>query len=416
MVDEEHDTSFKQEEGVRYHARDMALFRAHLCGAVAMLGSATPSLELAHLVDTKKVIELPLPERARAQAMPDVSIIDLRRFKAGPTGDKRISLPLHRALEDVLAKGEQAILFLNRRGFSPSARCESCGKIAQCPHCSVALTYHKRGGGSLRCHYCDYHAEYTNVCPSCTQPALELEGLGTERLEEVLGIAFPAARIARLDRDVASGKQVEGILDRVRRREVDILVGTQMVTKGHDLPHVTLVGVINADAALSIPDFRATERAFHLLVQVAGRAGRGDAAGKVLVQTYEPTNAAIVFAKKHDVHGFMREELVARKELSYPPFSKLALVRIDAADEALAAKTAGDLANLVRSLRLPDLDVLGPAVAPLAKLRNRFRYRFLLRAPTRTPVRTAAVRILAQVKELSRAVSVVVDVDPFQLL
>lgn len=416
VVDEEHDTSFKQEEGVRYHARDMALFRAHLCGAVAMLGSATPSLELAHLADTGKLVELPLPERARAQAMPEVSIIDLRRFKAGPTGDKRISLPLHRALEEVLAKGEQAILFLNRRGFSPSARCEACGKVAQCPHCSVALTYHKRGGGMLRCHYCDYYADYTNVCPSCSAPALELEGLGTERLEEVLGTAFPSAKIARLDRDVASGKQVEAILDRVRRREVDILVGTQMVTKGHDLPHVTLVGVINADAALSIPDFRATERAFHLLVQVAGRAGRGESAGKVLVQTYEPTNAAILFAKKHDVHGFMREELVARKELGYPPFSKLALVRVDAADENTAARTAAKLADLVRHMKLPELDVLGPAVAPLAKLRNRHRYRFLLRAPSRGPVRAAAARVLAYVKELPRTVNVVVDVDPFQLL
>src|ERR1700689_669142 len=251
----------------------MAIWRAHRLGGVCVLGSATPSLESEQLVRTGRATKLRLTERARAQPMPRVDIVDLRRIGPGPTGDKRISLPLHRAIEETLLAREQAILFLNRRGFAPSVRCEACGHLATCASCSVALTFHKRAG-VVRCHYCDYEAALGAKCDKCGSPSLTLEGLGTEKLEETLTTAFPEARVARLDRDVASGKRVEAILARVRAREVDILVGTQMVTKGHDLPNVTLVGVINADAALSMPDFRARERSFQLLVQVAGRAGR----------------------------------------------------------------------------------------------------------------------------------------------
>ncbi|HZW72561.1 MAG TPA: primosomal protein N', partial [Caldimonas sp.] len=284
VVDEEHDSSFKQEEGVRYHARDMAILRARRVGGVCVLGSATPSLESEQLARIGKAEKMTLLARPRERPLPAVQVVDLRRIGPGATGDKRISLPLHRALEETLAMREQAILFLNRRGFAPSVRCEACGEMHACKNCSVALTFHKRGGaaagagaswpGTVRCHYCGYESLMPKACAKCASPRLALEGLGTERLEETLAAAFPKARVARLDRDVASGRTVDKVLGRMRAREIDVLVGTQMVTKGHDLPHVTLVGVVNADAALSIPDYRASERAFQLLVQVAGRAGR----------------------------------------------------------------------------------------------------------------------------------------------
>jgi primosomal protein N' (replication factor Y) (superfamily II helicase) len=425
IVDEEHDGSFKQEEGVRYNARDMANLRAHLAGGVCLLGSATPSLESEQLARAGKATKIVLPDRARAQEMPRVEIVDLRRIGPGPTGDRRISAVLHRAIEATLAAKEQTILFLNRRGFAPSVRCEGCGELSSCPHCTVALTFHRaRGsaatsspGGTVRCHWCDYEASMPTHCKKCKLDRIALEGLGTEKLEETLAAAFPSARIARLDRDVASGKQVEKILARVREREVDILVGTQMVTKGHDLPHVTLVGVINADAALSIPDFRAAERAFQLLVQVAGRAGRGDAPGKVLIQTYDPDHHAIRLAVRHDVMGFFDRELRDRKELGYPPFSRMILARVDAMDEKEAQDAAAVLARAARAVShsgedAEALDVRGPAAAPIAKVRNRFRFRVMLRSSSRERLRQGALAIHAAIAGLPRTVRVAIDVDP----
>src|SRR6266540_2302164 len=334
VVDEEHDGSFKQEEGARYHARDMSLLRAHRAGAVAVLGSATPSLEAEMLCRSGKLARLELPERAHAAAaLPKVEIVDLKRIGSLPGGPPLISAPLHRAIEQTLAAREQTILFLNRRGFAPSVVCNACGGIVRCRLCSVALTFHRAAGGRLLCHYCDFVSALPKACPSCQKPALSLEGLGTEKLESAIEEAFPEARVARLDRDVASGAKAETVLERVRSGEVDILVGTQMVTKGHDLPRVTLVGVINADAALSMPDFRAAERAFQMLVQVAGRAGRSDRPGTVIIQTRAPEHPALRFAARHDVGGFIERELEARRELLYPPFARLALVRIDGPDE-----------------------------------------------------------------------------------
>ena len=420
IVDEEHDSSFKQEEGVRYHARDMAILRAHLLGGVCVLGSATPSLETEHLARSGKATKLVLPDRARAQEMPKVEIVDLRRIGAGPTGDKRISLHLHRAIEQTLAAKEQTILFLNRRGFAPSIRCEGCGELASCPHCTVALTLHKKKGGTMRCHWCDHEAPLPTRCKKCDSDRIALEGLGTEKLEETLKAAFPDAVIARLDRDVASGKEIEKVLDRVRSREVDVLVGTQMVTKGHDLPHVTLVGVINADAALSIPDFRASERAFQLLVQVAGRAGRGDTPGRVLVQTYDPEHHAIKLAARHDVNGFIERELRDRKELAYPPFSRMALTRVDSLDETEAQEATALLARAARAAartgELGAVTVLGPTPAPIAKVRNRFRYRIMLRSTSREHLRRATLAIHAAIAQLPRSVRVAIDVDPVGLL
>jgi primosomal protein N' (replication factor Y) len=415
IVDEEHDSSFKQEEGVRYHARDMAILRAHRARGVVVLGSATPSLESEWLARSGRAEKLRLPDRARAQAMPRVSTIDLRRIGPGPTGDKRISIPLHRALEETLAAKEQAILFLNRRGFSPSVRCEACGKLESCPQCSVSLTFHKNKQ-TLRCHYCEHEARLPERCSSCGAPALAFEGLGTEKLEETLQAAFPTARVARLDRDVASGRAIEKVLERVRSREVDILVGTQMVTKGHDLPHVTLVGVVNADAALSLPDFRATERAFQLLVQVAGRAGRGDVPGRVLVQTYDPDHPAIAFALRHDVNGFIDHELADRKQLGYPPYSRVVLVRVDGVDEHRVRETSRILGDYARSIAERGVLVLGPAPAPLARLRNKWRFRVMMRSDDRAALRRAAIAVSRRAAQEPKSVRIVLDVDPIQLL
>jgi primosomal protein N' (replication factor Y) len=439
VVDEEHDGSFKQEEGVRYNARDMAILRTHRAGGICVLGSATPSLETEQLARTGKATKLLLPDRARMQTMPRVEIVNLRLIGAGPTGDKRLSLPLHRALQATLDHGEQAILFLNRRGFSPSVRCQACGEMCACPHCSVALTFHKRAGAILRCHYCEFETNMPARCPKCDAPGTELvlEGLGTEKLEETLTLAFPSARIARLDRDVAGGESragasngagaprraprsspVERVLARMRAREIDILVGTQMVTKGHDLPHVTLVGVVNADAALSIPDFRAAERAFQLLVQVAGRAGRGEVPGRVIVQTYDPDHHAIVFAAKHDVGGFTERELADRRELGYPPYSRVALVRVDAVDEEEARSACAELARVARSVAdaASGVDVLGPAPAPITRIRGRHRFRIMVRGAERAALRKVLLAIERARAALPRSVRSAIDVDPVQLL
>jgi primosomal protein N' (replication factor Y) len=418
IVDEEHDPSFKQEEGVRYHARDMAIWRAQRAGGVCVLGSATPSLESEQLVRTGRAIKLRLPDRARAQPLPHVEVVDLRRTGAGPTGDRRISLPLFRAIESALRAREQTIVFLNRRGFSPSVLCQACGQTATCKACSVALTFHK-ASSTVRCHYCDFQAPLPARCPACDAEALALEGLGTEKLEETLAHAFPQARVARLDRDVASGKQIEAILARVRAREVDILVGTQMVTKGHDLPNVTLVGVVNADAALGIPDYRAAERAFQLLVQVAGRAGRGDVPGRVIVQTWDPEHPAIALAVRHDVDAFLTRELADRRELAYPPHTRAALVRVDAEEEAAAQGACAELARVAQSsepVQRGIVRVLGPAPAPIARVRNRFRFRIMLRAVERAPLRAVLGVIDRARQTLAREVRASIDVDPVQLL
>jgi len=420
IVDEEHDGSFKQEEGVRYHARDMALLRAHRAGAVTVLGSATPSLESVELVRRGKMAELKLPDRAHREAtLPKVTTVDLRRIGPGPTGNKLISLPLHRALEQTLAAKEQAILFLNRRGFAPSVVCESCGSVETCLACSVALTFHRTRGGRLRCHYCDWEGPMPEACGACGAPALALEGLGTERLEETIAEAFPEARVARLDRDVADGPKAEAILARMRAGEIDVLVGTQMVTKGHDLGNVTLVGVLNADAALSLPDFRAAERGFQLLVQVAGRAGRRDRPGRVIIQTRNPEQPAVQFAMRHDVSAFLEHELADRAEVGYPPFSRLSLFRVDALDEEVARRAAGVVAAHAKSS--PEgasrvVEVLGPAAAPLARLRGRYRFRVLLRSRDRRALRAATAAAVRAIGEVDRRARVVVDVDPVAML
>jgi primosomal protein N' (replication factor Y) (superfamily II helicase) len=419
VVDEEHDPSFKQEEGFRYQGRDMAMLRAQMAGALCVLGSATPSIETSYLAERARIGKLELKERAQKQAMPTVQLIDLKRYPgAGPSGHPLLSAPLHRALEKCLAAGEQAILFLNRRGFAPSLACSSCAEPLRCPACSVSLTEHRRAG-LLRCHYCDFAMPATELCPGCGARTLERIGVGTERIEDALSASFAGARVGRLDRDTASGRGVEEVLDKMRARELDVLVGTQMVTKGHDLPGVTLVGVLLADQSLLFPDPRASERTFQLLAQVAGRAGRGDLPGRVLLQTYQPDHFAIRHALHHDYTSFYREEMEARRELGHPPLSRMAAVRCDAGDEQIARRIIRELADVAEAsepVQAREVMVLGPAPAPVARIRGRWRMRFLLRSRSREMLRRVAIKVSERIDQGVAPGRAHLDIDPVSML
>jgi primosomal protein N' (replication factor Y) len=416
VVDEEHDGSFKQDEGVRYHARDVALVRAQRAGAVCVLGSATPSLESFAQAERGNYRRLVLTQRPTQRPMPEVQIVDLRAHL--PDGDAMLSALLRTAIADTLAAGDQIILFLNRRGFATFVLCKACGHAFRCKHCSVSMTYH-RHSDRLSCHYCGAWERVPQTCPSCGgKDTILRKGLGTEKVADAVAAAFPSARVGRLDRDVASGAKVEAVLSRVARREIDILVGTQMVTKGHDFPGVTLVGVLCADTGLTLPDFRASERTFQLLAQVAGRAGRGDRPGRVIVQTYRPTAPAVVAAAAHDYESFFRAESAARAELAYPPHGRLIAVRIDGPDAGVVAKTGERLAALATAVaKRPDVvgvEILGPVPAPLERLRNRTRWQIWLRGADRACLRKVARSVLTA--ELAPNVRVGLDVDPLSAL
>jgi primosomal protein N' (replication factor Y) len=414
VVDEEHDPSFKQDEGFRYHARDMALLRAQYAGAVCVLGSATPSVETYYRANQGRIGLLSLPTRATGATLPVVEIVDLRRHREGPTGHPLLSGPLHSAIGECLETGHQAILFLNRRGFSPSVRCVVCGAVAECPACSVALTEH-RGQGALRCHYCDFQRAVAVPCASCGSTEVKRLGVGTEQLEKAVEESFPKARVARLDRDTASGDGVEAVLDRLRRGEVDVLVGTQMVTKGHDVAGVTLVGVALADQSLAFPDFRASERTFQLLAQVAGRAGRADTPGKVILQTYQPDHPAVRLAARHDYESFYEEEIRAREEVGYPPFARLVTVRVHAGAEADARRATQLLAETARqhqAVKDGVVQVLGPAPAPLLRLRGRYHYRLLLKSPDRKLLRNITAHLAARIDQGLPPTHATLDIDP----
>lgn len=420
LVDEEHDPSFKQDDNFRYHGRDLALLRAHRAGAVCVLGSATPSVESFHAAQEGRYQLLQLPERATKAPMPTVEIVDLRRVgRRGPTGHELLSLPMVRAIDETLDRGEQIILFLNRRGFAPSVRCGACDKILECPSCSVALVAHRREG-ALRCHYCDFSVPFVGVCFKCHSPDVTLIGVGTEKLEQSIISAFPRARVGRLDRDVASGSGAEVVLDKLRRGDIDVLVGTQMVTKGHDFPRVTLVGVIEADAALSLPDFRACERTFQLLAQVAGRAGRKDLKGRVLIQTFQPEHPVLLRARTHDYEGFFDDEVSARRELGYPPFGRIAALKMDSPDEQLVRDTAESLAAFIRAMpecQHGEVRLLGPAPSPIERVRSRTRMQALLRSSDRPTLRRVLHKLVAHIDaNPTPLVRAVVDVDPIHML
>jgi primosomal protein N' (replication factor Y) len=421
VVDEEHDPAYKQEEGLRYNARDLAVVRSRFAGGVAVLASATPSAESYHAARAGRYTLLALPERPTAHPLPAVEVVDLRGRPRDPGGPRLFSPELRRALEATLARGEQTLVFLNRRGFATYLQCSACGTPAACPHCSVTLTWH-RAAGALVCHHCHHHRRPPPTCPGCGAGALEAFGVGTEQIEAALRACYPLASVDRLDRDAAQRTGVQRrILREWRAGTTDILVGTQMVSKGHDVPGVTLVAVLLADLSLNVPDFRAGERTLQLLVQVAGRAGRGAAPGRVIVQTFRPGHPSVAAAARHDYAGFMAGELERRRVLGYPPFTRLVHLRLDGRDAASVERAARGVAawsrRQARALELGDDAVLGPASAPLARVRGRHRWQLLLRSadPRRLRALAGAVRGLAPALARAR-VRLTIDVDPYSML
>ena len=416
VVDEEHDPSFKQEEGPAYQARDLAVVRAKQAAAVCLLGSATPSLESLENARRGRYRVLELPRRIDDRPMPAVEIVDLTKLRRGGRPAGLLSAPLADALQATVAASQQAILFLNRRGFQTLVVCEDCGREERCHRCSVSLTYHRRRG-LLLCHYCGVQEKVTPACPSCGGPRRGI-GVETEQVEAAVRELLPAARVARLDRDaVGSADDVAAVLARFANREVDVLVGTQMVTKGHDFPGVTLVGVVLADTALALPDFRAAERTFQLLTQVAGRAGRGAEPGRVLVQTWNAGSPAISCAQEHDYARFADGELEVRRALGWPPFSRLLAVRVEGSDEGARACAAA-LAEAARpALRGPGgVSLLGPAPAALERLRGKSRWHLLFRAASVEPLRQVH-RLLAPLRSRPPGGAAVrFDVDPYSML
>jgi primosomal protein N' (replication factor Y) len=452
IVDEEHEHSYKQEETPRYHARDVAVVRGQMEGSVVVLGSATPSMESFYNAHRKKYKLLEMKLRVDDQRMPVVRVVDMRKENRKAKGVQIFSQELKEAITQRLEKREQVILFLNRRGYSTSLQCPLCGYVAQCPNCSVSLTFH-RAAQKLLCHICGHEEQTPRVCPNakCANPAIRYSGLGTERVEDTLTKLFPHARIKRMDSDVLKRKDdFRRILTDFRTGKIDILVGTQMIAKGLHFPNVTLVGIIHADLSLHIPDFRAGERTFQLLTQVAGRAGRGDVEGEVFVQSFTPFHPAIQYARRHDFTGFYDQEIEFREQLKYPPVSRIALLMLKGRNEEKVRFSAehvraaleqrgkekekrgkGDKGNEELSLGLDekrpapspllsfsplpaDLVIAGPAPAPLARAESFYRYQIMLRTRQMTALSRHLAK-LTEALELPDDVSLSVDIDPVNL-
>jgi primosomal protein N' (replication factor Y) len=417
VVDEEHDSSYKQEETPRYNGRDVAVMRGKLAGAAVVLASATPSVESYHNAETGKYRLIKLEERVERRPLPEVELVDMR-FEFQQTGSDQIfSRRLIQEVTDRLERGEQVMILLNRRGYSSVVLCRSCGETLQCKNCSIAMTFHK-AADRMECHYCGYRQAVPKRCTACNSEHIYFLGAGSEKVEERLHEAFPQARIGRLDRDtVRTRHDFEHVLNQFHAGEINLLVGTQMIAKGHDVHGVTLVGVVGADYALGFPDFRAAERTFQLLTQVAGRAGRGETPGKVVLQTYYPDHYAIQFAQQHDYAGFYEKEVRFRKWMHYPPFSALAnvLVRSDKLEQTL--RWTGQLGKWFESTRNEGVRVLGPSVAPIMRLKRDFRYHFILKAGSREKLNATLRRMLAFAdQEKIPRTNVIADVDALSLL
>jgi primosomal protein N' (replication factor Y) (superfamily II helicase) len=431
VVDEEQEASYKQEETPCYHARDAAIARARRCGAAVILGSATPSLESRWKAEEGDFTLLRLPGRYTGLPLPTVEIVDLRAFSApgrrsiGARGEppRQISPPLLAAAEEALDRGDQVLFFLNRRGFAPHTQCRACGAGVSCPNCRVSLVFHAPERAHL-CHYCGYRAEAPETCPSCGAAELRLSGSGTQRLELEIRTAFPGREVLRLDRDTASRKGAGArVVADFESGRADILVGTQLVAKGLHFPRLTLVGVISTDLLLNLPDFRAAERAFSLVAQVAGRAGRGERAGRVLVQTWQPDHYALAAARTHDYDSFYARETAFRRELDYPPYFDLIVLRLDGANLQRLGEAADGIGARLRDLLGREEEqgscrILGPVPAPLAKIRNRWRSQILVKT---RPLETAAAPLRAAAGGLHEAarsagIRLQIDVSPLNLM
>jgi len=417
IVDEEHDSSYKQEETPRYHARDIAVMRAKMANAVVVLGSATPSLESYFNAKKNKYALVELPDRVEQRPLPEVEIIDMRQEFQETGHEQVISRKLAAEIEERFDRKEQVMILLNRRGYSPVVLCRTCGKTLECQNCAIALTHHKREH-KMVCHYCGFKAPVPEACVHCGSEYVYFLGTGSEKLEELLHGMFPQARIARLDRDTVRGHEdFERTLNALSQGELDLLVGTQMIAKGHDIHGVTLVGVVGADSALGLPDFRAAERTFQLLTQVAGRAGRGQSPGKVILQTYFQDHYAVQYAARHDFAGFYDKELRFRSWMHYPPYSALAnvIIRSNQLDEAL--QWSGTLGKWFEQNRHEGVRVLGPAAAPILRLKRDYRYHFVLKSPSREKLNSTlrAMLAYAAAKKIPRT-QVIVDVDALWLM
>jgi primosomal protein N' (replication factor Y) len=418
IVDEEHDNSYKQDESPRYNGRDVALVRAQRAGALAVLGSATPSMETYYNAMSGKYERIVLERRILDRPLASVAVVDMREEYAAEGPDVILSRALRDGIAARLERREQSIVLLNRRGFATAVFCRQCSGTIDCPNCSVSLVVHGEGTARrARCHYCNYSTRVPNACPLCKAPYLEQTGFGTERVEAEVRRHCPEARVERLDRDSVRRKgALTALLSRFRAGDIDVLVGTQMIAKGHDFPRVTLVGVVSADVGLGMADFRASERTFQLLTQVAGRAGRGETAGEAVVQTIYPDHYSIQLACRQDYAAFFERELHFRKAMRYPP----AVALINAVVRARTFTAAMDDASaIVQQLREQDpslkhFRVLGPAPAPLGKLRGEYRAQFLIKGTNRRRMREALVRILAARPEIARRTTV--DVDPLSVL
>ncbi len=416
VVDEEHDPSYKQEEKLKYHARDLAVVRAKQVEATLLLGSATPSMESYHNAERGKFRLLTLPERVEGKPLPRVEVVDMRKEKS------LLSEKVRAALQKNIEAKKQSLLFLNRRGFANFILCPECGFTFKCPNCSVTLTYHLRDR-SLECHYCDYRIQAPGDCPQCQGHRLRGSGIGTERLEHEIKALFPEAEVGRMDRDTTSRRRShQDILKRLESGTIDILVGTQMIVKGHDFPNVTFVGVVSADTSLHFPDFRSSERTFQLLTQVAGRAGRGEALGEVVIQTFTPEHYSIFRAKDHDFIGFYQEEVVFRKALEYPPFSRLINFRLTGNSEKRTKMIAEEMGRIGQSILKKGygkgIEILGPSVAPFAKMKGKFRWQMLAKGKSHHSLHQFARHLAAQMEAMTKGkgVNLDIDVDPVFIL
>lgn len=422
LVDEEHDTSYKQETGLRYNARDMAVVRARICGIPVVLGSATPSVQSYYNVCEGRFKELKLEKRVNQNPLPLIELVDLNRYKDFRGIERIITPELSKGIGQCLSRGEQALIFLNRRGFATYPVCEACGEPVKCRFCDLTMTLHL-DKNEFRCHLCGFTMSMKMHCPNCDARKIKPLGFGTERVENLLQILFPDARVARLDQDTCSKKgAMVSILKKVKHRTVDIIVGTQMLAKGHDFPFITLVGVICADLSLNFPDFRAGERTFQLLAQVAGRAGRGERKGSVIMQTYSPGHFSIEASKKQDFVEFYHREIPFRKGLSYPPFSRIIQLKISGLTMEKVKEHALLVGDLCRKMVEKDLEnrqliqVLGPIEAGIPKIALRYRWQILLKSPSATLLNRLVRSMMAEKKTFTnKDVRVAIDVDPYSM-
>jgi primosomal protein N' (replication factor Y) len=419
IVDEEHDAAYKQEDGIRYQARDLALMRGRMEDAVVLLGSATPSAESVRMTRTGDAALLSLPERIGGRELPEIQVVSLAGRASLRGADRYFSPELETAIEEALSRGEKAMLFLNRRGYAPAVTCLDCGETVHCRNCRVSLTFHQQHE-ALVCHYCNARTKPPESCAVCGGHKIAQVGIGTERLLAWAAKRWKGARVARLDSDVSRRKGAYGeILSRMQAGDVDILVGTQMIAKGHDFPEVTLVGVLLADLSLSFPDFRSAERTFQILTQVAGRAGRGDRPGKVIVQTLSPDHVCIRMAARHDFAGFMEEELAAREALGYPPFGRMLLLRLWGPKEEKVREASEAVAEaLAEPVRAAGVELLGPAPSPVSLVKRKHHRQILFKVPLRFPVGEFFPPLLHPLRDLVRkfGVRMEADVDPYNMM